>query len=102
MPAASSSATAASRVRARLGRQPRGQQDLAAVHQQQRERDVVLAVLGLDAVVPAQARRDVAAARGDPAEVVADLGRGQRLADRLVQLLGAQQKSASAAPSAPR
>ena len=51
----------------------------------------LLAVLGLDAVVPGQRGGDVAAARGDPAEVVADLGRGERLADRLVQPLGAQE-----------
>ena len=41
-------------VGARLGRQARGQQDLAAVHEQQRQRHAVRAVLGLDAVVPAQ------------------------------------------------
>ena len=91
MPAASSSVDRGRGVGACLGRQPRGQQDVAAVHQQQRERHALLAVLGLDAVVPLQRRGDVAAAGGDPAEVVADLGRGERLADRLVQPLGAQQ-----------
>ena len=51
---------------------------------------------------------NVAAAGGDPAEVVADLGRGERLADRLVQLLGAQEvglgrgQRAAGAPAARR
>ena len=44
-----------------------------------------------------QRRRDVAAARGDPAEVVADLGRGQRLADRPRAAPRRAAKSASAA-----
>ena len=49
----------------------------------------MLAVLGLDAVVPLQRRRHVAAPRGHPAEVVADLGRRERLAVPRVELLGA-------------
>ena len=87
-PAAASSVDGRVGVRLGLGGEPRGQQHFAAVHQQQRERDAVGAVLGFDAVVPLQGQRDVAAPGGDPAEVVADLGRGERLADRLVELLG--------------
>ena len=91
MPAAASSATARSAARRASATSRARQQHLAAVHEQQRDRHAEPAVVLLGPVVRGERGRHVAAARGDPAEVVPVLRRAQVLPERSVERLGPAQ-----------